>query len=40
MPQKLINLIKMSIEYIEIKVKVGHSTSNVPSTSDKGVEAR
>lgn len=25
-PQKLINLIKMSIEYIDIKVKVGHST--------------
>lgn len=28
MPQKLINLIKMNIDYTDIKVKVGHSTSN------------
>ena len=29
MPQKLINLIKMNIDHTDIKVKVGHSTSNV-----------
>jgi len=28
MPQKLINLIKMNIDYTDIKVKVGHSISN------------
>jgi len=29
MPQKLINLIKMSIKHTDIKVKVRHSTLNV-----------
>jgi len=29
MPQKLINLIKLSIEHTDIKVKVGHSISNI-----------
>lgn len=28
MPQKLVNLIKMSIEHTDIKVKVGQTTSN------------
>lgn len=39
-PQKLINLIKMSIKHTEIKVKAGHSASNLVHTSDSGVDTR
>lgn len=40
MPKILIILIKMSIKHTDIKVKIGHFTLNVSSTSDNGFETR